>query len=265
MTLRPQGASGPAPGRLWATLPARERRGSRARCIALTHGSDEVVARRLSAFVAPYALIDPARHHWMPRGFAAPEEAKLGDALRFLSSDHREAMTCWWLAVRERANTPNWDIASTATIDGAEGLLLVEAKAHAVEIRAEGKSASGRAENHIRIGAACREASTALNGILPGWTLSVESHYQLCNRFAWCWKLASLGIPVVFIYLGYLRANEMRDQGAPIADAEHWECLVREHARGIVPDRIWDEIILVGNTPMRALIRSTDVHLDLDL
>jgi hypothetical protein len=123
MTLRPQGASGPAPGRLWATLPARERRGSRARCIALTHGSDEVVARRLSAFVAPYALIDPARHHWMPRGFAAPEEARLGDALPFLSSDHREAMTCWWLAVRERANTPNWDIASTATIDGAEGWL----------------------------------------------------------------------------------------------------------------------------------------------
>ena len=29
------------------------------------------------------------------------------------------------------------------------------------------------------------------------WGLSRDDHYQLSNRFAWCWKLATLGIPVV--------------------------------------------------------------------
>jgi hypothetical protein len=262
-SIPPPTMSGDLAGSLWARLPQRERRGSRARCILLTHGSKEVVARRLSALIAPYdALIDPIRHCWMPRGFTAPREARLGDAIPFLSNEHREAMMCWWLAVREGANTPNWDIASTATIGGAEGLLLVEAKAHAAEIKNEGKSANGHADNHVHIGAACRDASTALNSILPGWTLSAESHYQLCNRFAWCWKLASLGIPVILVYLGFLRADEMSDQGRPIATSAHWECLVRDHSQGVAPATVWDETIWVNKTPIRALIRSVDVHLD---
>jgi hypothetical protein len=128
----------------WQNLTERERRGSRARCILLTQGSNEKVARQLSDLAAPFAVIDPNRHHWMPRGFVEPREAKLGDALLFLSDEHREAISAWWLAVRDHANTPNWDIASTATIDGAEGLLLVEAKAHAGEIRRDGKAKEGR-------------------------------------------------------------------------------------------------------------------------
>jgi hypothetical protein len=111
-----------------ADLPQRERRGSRAPCILFTNGSDEAVANRLSRLAWPFATIDPNRHRWMPRGIAHPKEAKLGDALSFLSDEQREAVTGWWLAVRKRANTPNWDMASTATIDGTEGLVLVEAK-----------------------------------------------------------------------------------------------------------------------------------------
>jgi hypothetical protein len=198
----------------------------------------------------------------MPRGFAASKEARLGDAAPFLSGAHREAITAWWLEVRGRANTPNWDIASSATIDGAEGLLLVEAKAHAAELKIEGKSRKGHADNHTRIESACRDSSTALNLLLPGWNLSTESHYQLCNRFAWCWKLASLGIPVVLIYLGFIGAEEMRSEGKPFADATNWERVIRDHAKGIVPDRAWDESVLVETTPMRALIRSIDLYLD---
>jgi hypothetical protein len=243
-------------------LLKRERRGSRARCILLTNGSDEIVARRLSELAAPFAIIDPKRHHWMPRGFAEPKEAKLGNALQFLSDEHREVMTGWWLAVREHANTPNWDIASTATIDGAEGLVLVEAKAHAAEIKIDGKAGEGRAENHARIDAACREASAALNCILPGWSLSVESHYQLCNRFAWAWRIASLGVPVVLVYLGFLRAEEMHDQGLPLADAKSWDRAVRDHCGGIVPAKVWDQAISIDGTPLHAMIRSMELPLD---
>ena len=251
-------------GELLMNLPERERRGSRPRCILLTDGSNEDVARRLSTLVAPFAIID-SNHHWMPRGFAEPRESKLVDAPSFLSDERREAITAWWLAVRERANTPNWDIASTATIDGTEGLLLVEAKAHTAEIKTDGKAAGGRAENHSHIGSACREASAALNSVLPGWNLSIGSHYQLCNRFAWAWKLASLGIPVVLVYLGFLHAEEMRDQGHPFTDAKQWERLLRGHSAGIVPAKIWDAPILIDRTPLHAIIRAIAVPLDRNL
>jgi hypothetical protein len=262
-----------------ANLPQKERRGSRARCILLTDGPDATVAHRLSVLAGPSVIIDPNRHHWMPRGIAHPKEAKLGDALSFLSNEHREVVTGWWLSVRKNANTPNWDIASTATIDGTEGLVLVEAKAHSAEIKADGKPAGrmpaetkaesgsvaagpdNSARNHLHIAGACREASDALNSVLPGWALSTESHYQLCNRFAWTWKLASLGTPVILVYLGFLHAEEMRDQGLPFDSAESWERLVRDHCRGIVPTEIWDHAISIQGTPVRAVIRSMEVSL----
>jgi hypothetical protein len=256
-----QSASVSLEGDPLATLPKRQQRGSRARCILLTNGSDEEVACRLSGLAKPFATIDADRDRWMPRGFADPAEAKLGEALSLLSSERCEAITCWWLAVREHANTPNWDIAATATIDGTKGLLLVEAKAHTAEIKADGKANKGRTENHRRIGAACLEASTELNSILPGWSLSLERNYQLCNRFAWAWKLASLGVPVVLVYLGFLRAQEMRDQGLPLADGDQWEHLVREHSKGVVPPKIWDEPILVGGVPLHAKIHSMEMPL----
>jgi hypothetical protein len=104
-----------------ANLPQKERRGSRARCILLTDGPDAIVARRLSDLAGHSVIIDPHRHHWMPRGSLQPKEAKLGDSLLFLSDEDREVVTGWWLAVRKSANTPNWDIASTATINGGAG------------------------------------------------------------------------------------------------------------------------------------------------
>jgi hypothetical protein len=88
----------------------------------------------------------------------------LGETLDLLSGEHRRAVTDWWLAVRERANTPNWDIASTADIDDSEGLLLVEAKAHGSELKNDGKPMDGNE--------ALKSATVGLNEIRPGWALS---------------------------------------------------------------------------------------------
>ena len=252
-------------------LRPRERRGGRARCILLTQGSNNVVAHRLSALAAPFATVDPVRHAWMPRGFAEPREARLGDLPSFLSERDREAITNWFLRFPRGANTPNWDIASTATVDGREGLLLVEAKAHTRELSDSGKapcppdvgerSAERSEKNRAKIEAACGEASRALNCVLPGWNLSIEHHYQLSNRFAWAWKLASLGIPVALVYLGFLEADEMRDQGTPFADGQHWRNCLKAHARGVVPDKVWDEPIFVGGTPLHAILYAKEIPL----
>jgi len=90
------------------------------------------------------------------------------------------------------ANTPNWDIVSKCEIGGKRGLILVEAKAHTEESKIAGKGAD-KVENDCRIGAAISEANSALNSVLPRWALTKVSHYQLCNRFAWAWKLGAMG------------------------------------------------------------------------
>jgi hypothetical protein len=101
-----------------------------------------------------------------------------------------------------------------------------------------------------------------LDDVLPGWSLSAHSHYQLCNRFAFAWKLASLGKPVVLVYLGFLNADEMSDQGLPLKSADDWESLVRKHGHGVVPDEAWDTPIRVGEVFVRATIQSMTVNLD---
>ena len=111
-------------------LKPKERRGSKPRCHLLTHGSPDAVAARLTALVAPFASVAPS-DHWMPQGFADLEEAQLHKAPRLLPPALGTRLGEWWLpADRQDAMTPNFDIASTCTIDGSPGLLLVEAKAH---------------------------------------------------------------------------------------------------------------------------------------
>ena len=258
-------------------LPSRDQRGSSVRrCLILTGGTADDVAVRLSALSDGFAVIN-ARHHWMPHGTSDSREAKLGEASELLPQEVRETLSNWWLEVRDRANTPNWDIASTANINGTEGLLLVEAKAHMRELSDTGKSAeqvdplteptiglsieSNYTKNDKKIAAACLEASIALNRILPGWNLSTHTHYQLCNRFAWTWKLASLGIPVVLVYLGFLNAAEMKDQGRPFSSNEDWQVLMRAHCAGIVPNDAWTSPLFVGGVPVRALVRSVALPL----
>jgi hypothetical protein len=242
-----------------AGLPARQRRGSRPRCLLLTNGSKEEVAHRLTGLVQPYAEVTP-QHLWMPQGFADTTEARLGRSPGFLTVEQQGAVTAWWLVRRRRANTPNWDVACSATIEGQEGLILVEAKAHSGELKANGKR-PGNPDNHAKIGAAIQQANAALNAILPGWSLSRDAHYQLANRFAWAWKIASLGIPVILVYLGFLCAEEMRDQGDPFADAGDWEAPMREQSRGIAPETAWEECLRVQGTPLRPMLRSLRVDL----
>lgn len=178
-----------------AELPPRARRGSRPRCLRLTEGEPTEVASRLSKIVQPYATIDHEHHQRLPRGRSQIEEAKLGETPGFLHRGPRETVTAWWLARTGGANTPNRDIAATATIEGSEGLVLVEAKAHESELDPRGRRARGNTENHERIGATIAEASAGLNALLPGWDLTIRSHYQLANRFVWAWKVASMGCP----------------------------------------------------------------------
>jgi hypothetical protein len=251
-------------------LPRNRRRGSFPRCLLLMDGDQSAVASRLTRLVGLDGVHVSENDYWMPLGLPLQAEggwdtspiveARLGKVPGFLTDEQRETVTSWWLVHRRRANTPNWDIASTATIDGQEGLILVEAKAHSGELKVDGKKPGNR-DNDEKIGAAIQEANTALSTILPGWALSKDSHYQLANRFAWSWKVASLGVPVILVYLGFLRAEEMRDQGEPFADSDAWDSFVKTYSQDIVPEAAWHARMMIQNTPLWVLLRSTEVDL----
>lgn len=253
--------------RLLKRLKPRERRGSKPRCHLLTHGSPDAVAARLTALVSPFASVAP-NDRWMPQGFEDANEARLPKAARLLPIDVRSELERWWLAVTVgKAETPNWDIASTCTIEGQPGILLIEAKAHDEElIREEGgkrytdfSATEDSRRNHAQIGAVIDAASAALTeSTRLQWALSRDSHYQMANRFAWSWKLTHLGFPVVLVYLGFLNANEMSDRGVPFNDEANWRDAVKDHSKTLFPAEVWDQRWICSGRALIPLIRTLE-------
>jgi len=251
-------------------LSFKAQRGSKPRCHLLTDGSAEVVAARLTALATPFATVRPT-DQWMPCGFADCAEAELDKADQLLDVSRRALLAAWWLpAGRQGARTPNFDVASTCTIDGQPGLLLIEAKAHAQELTKEAAgrqlpvdTSEERRASHPTIGTAIESARVGLTAVTgQTWGISRDSHYQISNRFAWSWKLADLGVPVILVYLGILGATEMADKGRPLSDANAWTNLVRDHSKGIVPARAWGRRLSVNGTTLVPLIRSVLQTLD---
>ena len=246
----------PAEGTL--TFRAREFKGSRLRCLLLTNNAPNDVAAFLNSLMPPHALVT-TEDHWAPRGFLQPDEAKLGETAGFLPESDRTVLTRWWLAQPGRANTPNWDLVSTCRIDDRRGLILAEAKAHEGELT-DDRGGATSPENSQQIAKALAEATAAWNALSGGFVLSANSHYQLSNRFAFAWKLAKMGTPVVLLYLGFLDAHEMDEGGRTLlTNHSQWRRRVLAQSKGIVPEDVWDKTFDVNGVPLTILIRSAIV------
>lgn len=244
-------------------------KGSRPRCVLLADGERQTVARRLADLVGDPLVEISSRDFWMPRGKPAGEgssrdsspakEPRLDRDGGFVPTGVQDQLRDWWLAVKREATTPKWDLASTCQVEGKRGLLLVEAKAHTSELDDRG-AGGGNVDNLRSIGTAISEANDALSGITGGdWNLSKDHHYQVANRFAWSWKLASLGIPVVLVYLGFLYADEMRKgKKRPFESQEDWANVVRTHTLGIVDEACWEKRLEVNGIPLRPLVRTIE-------
>ena len=251
-------------------LNPKARRGSKPRCHLLTHGSPEKVSARLTRLIAPWGRVDTS-DKWMPQGFVNSQEAQLGKADIFLDSVTGQSLVNWWLAVPGGARVPNWDIASTCTIEGKTGLLLIEAKAHDEELNRE---KSGRQleepdsinnrRNRTQIGSCMQQANLSLASEthMP-WSLSIEHNYQMSNRFAWAWKLTELGIPIVLVYLGFLNAIEMSDRGVPFRNYKFWEELVLSHSEPLFSNQVWNKRWTLHGQPFIPLIKSIEQPLNI--
>ena len=170
----------------------------------------------------------------------------------------------WWLVHRSGANKPNWDLVYACNIFGKRGLVLVEAKAHERELDWAGKRRRSDAtlrshENHERIGKAIAEAKDAVYAIIPGVNLSRGTHYQLANRVAYSWKIASMGIPVILLYLGFTGDEGIGDVGIPIENDDHWKRVMREYTKNILPEDFPETSLDCGNASMKMIVRSRAV------
>ena len=248
----------------------RGSRGSRPRCALLADGKRRDVADRLTRMVNLPDVVASPDDRWQPHGKPVPRngswdttpssEVDLTRPNDLVSLDVTRQLRAWWFEVPRGAWTPNWDLTATCTIRGRLGLLLVEAKAHAWELGTDGKDLPGTPNgwrNHERIGAAIAEAAIGLS-LATGrsWAIARDSHYQLSNRFAWTWKLASLGIPVVLVYLGFLDAVEMTDLGRPFRSEDEWKSVLMAHGDGIVDRKSWGEWLDIGGTSMIPVVRA---------
>lgn len=250
----------------WTQALGDHSRGSRPRCVALVDGPCDAVAQSLTELVDLQGVSIEATDFWMPKGKPVQgddrpaREAWIDRDSGFISIRLQKLLREWWLAVQRGANTPNWDLASTCAIEGRRGLLLVEAKAHGNELSRRGKSLLGSdnsRKNHARIAAAIDEANAGLERASGGaWSLSRDDRYQLSNRFAWAWKVAELGVPVVLAYLGFLDAQDMAADGPLFLTHGDWDDAVRRHAAGAVDASVWNTRLDVGGVPFFALIRS---------
>jgi len=226
--------------------------GSRPRCLMMTMGSRTQVAARLTELCNPCGSV-AASDTWLPKGFIDKTEVQLGKTKGYLTDEQRNEVVHWWLEHTRGRQTPKWDLVSSCTVGGQKGLLLVEAKAHFAELKDEDRCKSEDFDNQEHIRKAIREAGDAL-----GWNLTPDRYYQLSNRLAWSWKLASMGIPVVLVYLGFLNADEMRD---PFRSHQEWENAFVHYAEHVMPDCAWEpEGTKTTGVPFHALIKSVDVR-----
>ena len=245
----------------WLKELGKDDRGSRPRCVLLTDGRADRVAERLTRVVGRPEVMISSRDSWQPRGTCDVREAQLDKRLEggavLLPDPLRRELGKWWLATEAgRSGTPHWDIVSTCTISGQAGLLLVEAKAHSKELSWRDRCSATPA-NRKQIESALEEANAGLSKLTGGsWCLSAKHHFQLANRFAWSWKLAAFGVPVVLLYLGFLDAVEMKDRGSPFGNEDEWRNTLLEHCRGVIDAMCWERTLEVGGTPLLPLIRT---------
>jgi len=94
---------------------------------------------------------------------------------------------------------------------------------------------------------------------ITGIAISRNTHYQLANRIAFAWKLATLGVPTVLVYLGFTGDDGIADAGEPFRDHAHWVVEFDRYAHGGVPSSLREVKVPCGASYFWLLVRDRPV------
>lgn len=254
-------------------FPQSDQYASRMRCLEMTNNKYARTAEIFSQLIEGYGTVDSS-DTWAPRGPDAPAEIRIDEATGFLKSpDHKTELRNWWTGEVVGARTPTWDIASSCTVNGVKGILLIETKAHIGELNSDH---SGSREKPIlyQIKKGFSDATDAWNDALHDYAddrgfklshnvkLSTASHFQLSTHFAFAWKLADMGVPVILVYLGFLNVTELENENRLIfKNSAMWNKCVFEKTNKPLPEEIWDATFKFNGTPLTVLRCTTSVDL----
>lgn len=184
------------------------------------------------------------------------ESVLTGSEDTFLTSFQKSDLLKWWLIHQHGAKLPTWDLVVQAkAANGAPALVLFEAKAHICELSDAGKTEGKRKqpdeqsrthENHEKIASAIKEASDALAKTLPSINLTHTKSYQFANRIAFAWKLASMGIPVALVYLGFVGDETISTKSDNLSASADWHNAFEAHVKDHFPIAHLDREIPCG-------------------
>ena len=206
---------------------------------------------QISRLLQDANIIVQSSDRWQPHGMAISNEMDLTTFASTYCPQWQQSLQTlrnWWAPYG--GQLPLWDLLSTCNIDGTPGMLLVEAKAHERELSIAGKplpetsASAGSKENHQSITNCVTQANCGLNTIMPGAALTCESHYQLVNRLAWAWKVATLGIPVVLLYLGFTGDSYFCDDY--FNTGEYWQRVMGGYIQGVIPQGVVERQWTIG-------------------
>jgi hypothetical protein len=241
------------------------RRGSRKHILEWSGSNDFIPS--LQRIVSPIGFNVCKNADRQPKSYDDCRESTLTNKKdSFLTRCQAQCVRDWWLFHKRGSKLPTWDLVIQAEdINKHPALVLVEAKARISELRSDGKKSSKRSQpeaqkrsddNDERIGKAISEAMSFLKHQNPKIHLCKYENYQFCNRIAFSWKLASMGIPVVLVYLGFLGDTGFTDR---IFTKERWTQSVREKTEKNFPFELWAEEIRCGAGSFWFLVESKKV------
>ena len=103
------------------------------------------------------------------------------------------------------------------------------------------------------------EMRQALDQLVPSVGISRDSHYQLANRVAYAWKLASLGIPNVLVYLGFIGDVGIDDVGPHFESEDRWQRVFESYTSPVLPYVFVGQALACGPATMQLIVRWRDV------
>ncbi len=169
--------------------------------------------------------VGATRISWLDFGFDTTRESFPDMEIRALDflPDYEEVKTAWAAFWPQSGNPTNWDAVATATVDGGEEWILIEAKAHVGELASD---CGAEKLSSVRLIRDALAQTKSFLGVLPerDW---VHGYYQYCRHLTMLYFLVSHGIPAHLVNI-YFTGDHRPDHFVCPRNTDEWAAVLRD-------------------------------------